>query len=191
VPNRIQIAPTQELHVSDECTTVSFSPLLHERSNEPQQDSGAQSADPAAPRAQNASQTPKRHASRADLGPRIRRLTRKRADLTALRAETAALVTPEVAAQLADRPRTRGDCADGPRPCPWAACRHHLALDVNPETGSMRVVPDPAETCSLDVADRGGVTLEEIGQLTNLTRERIRQIEHRGLRLLKLRMPRW
>ncbi|HEX8907607.1 MAG TPA: sigma factor-like helix-turn-helix DNA-binding protein, partial [Anaeromyxobacteraceae bacterium] len=41
------------------------------------------------------------------------------------------------------------------------------------------------ETCALDVADRGGITLEEVGTIMNLTRERIRQVETRGL--LKLR----
>lgn len=25
------------------------------------------------------------------------------------------------------RPRTRADCTEGPRPCPWATCRHHMA----------------------------------------------------------------
>jgi DNA-directed RNA polymerase sigma subunit (sigma70/sigma32) len=38
----------------------------------------------------------------------------------------------------------------------------------------------------LDIAERGGITLEEVGEIMNLTRERIRQIEVRGL--LKLRM---
>jgi len=38
-----------------------------------------------------------------------------------------------------------------------------------------------AETCSLDVADRGGITLEDVGAILNLTRERIRQVEVRGL----------
>lgn len=28
------------------------------------------------------------------------------------------------------RPRTRAQCQDGPRPCPWVACRHHLLLEV-------------------------------------------------------------
>jgi hypothetical protein len=28
------------------------------------------------------------------------------------------------------RPRTRGDCIDGPRPCPFAGCRWHLGLRV-------------------------------------------------------------
>ncbi len=29
------------------------------------------------------------------------------------------------------RPKTRGECASGPRPCPWVSCRHHLYLDVD------------------------------------------------------------
>ena len=42
------------------------------------------------------------------------------------------------------------------------------------------------ETCALDVARRGGVTLEEVGEIMNLTRERIRQLEMSGLtRLLE------
>ena len=78
------------------------------------------------------------------------------------------------------------------RPCPWVSCKHHLYLDVNPETGSIKInFPDLeswelAETCALDVAERGGITLEEVGEIMNLTRERIRQVEVRGL--LKLKM---
>jgi len=30
-----------------------------------------------------------------------------------------------------ERPETRGDCIDGPRPCPWVGCRYHLLVDVN------------------------------------------------------------
>ena len=41
-----------------------------------------------------------------------------------------------------------------------------------------------AETCSLDVADREGLTLEQVGAAVNLTRERIRQIERGALRKL-------
>jgi hypothetical protein len=93
-----------------------------------------------------------------------------------------------------ERPRTRADCGAEARPCPWVACKHHLYLDINPETGSIKInFPDrePWElehTCSLDIADAGGKTLDEIGEITNLTRERIRQVEVRGL--LKLRTRR-
>jgi DNA-directed RNA polymerase sigma subunit (sigma70/sigma32) len=58
---------------------------------------------------------------------------------------------------------------------------------VNPDTGTIKLnfpdlkVWEMAETCSLDVADRGGATLEDVGDILNLTRERIRQVEVRGL----------
>ena len=62
---------------------------------------------------------------------------------------------------------------------------------MNPETGSIKLnFPDKEiweleHTCALDVAEKGGITLEEVGAIMNLTRERIRQVETRGL--LKLR----
>ena len=93
------------------------------------------------------------------------------------------------------RPQTRAECHGDVRPCPWVACKFHLYLDVNPETGSIKInFPDlePWElttTCSLDVAERGGITLEEVGEIMNLTRERIRQIEVRGLLKLKMSSP--
>lgn len=80
------------------------------------------------------------------------------------------------------RPRTRGECVDGPRPCPYVSCQHHLYLDVT-EAGSIKLnfphleVWELEETCALDVADRGGATLEDVGVIMNLTRERTRQIE--------------
>jgi len=39
-------------------------------------------------------------------------------------------------------------------------------------------------SCVLDVADRHGATLEEVGEIMDLTRERIRQIEHNAMRKL-------
>jgi hypothetical protein len=94
-----------------------------------------------------------------------------------------------------DRPMTRGACKEDVRPCPYVSCKHHLYLDVNPETGSIKLnfpdleVWEMTETCSLDVADRGGITLEEVGEILNLTRERIRQVEVRGLLKLKMVGP--
>jgi hypothetical protein len=93
------------------------------------------------------------------------------------------------------RPTTREQCRGEVRPCPWVACKHHLYLDVNPETGSIKInFPDLEpwelnETCALDVAERGGITLEEVGEIMNLTRERIRQVEVRGLLKLKMSSP--
>lgn len=89
-------------------------------------------------------------------------------------------------------PLTRSQCVNMPRPCLFVSCRHHLYLDVNEETGSIKFnFPDKEvweleETCALDVADRGGITLEEVGSIMNLTRERIRQLELSGLEKLKI-----
>ena len=113
--------------------------------------------------------------------PRARTIAPRRLTSVELRE-----VTQSATAQAA-RPQTRAECAQEQRPCPWVSCKHHLYLDVNPRTGSIKLnFPDlePWElqhTCSLDVADDGGHTLEEVGDITNLTRERIRQLEFRGL----------
>jgi hypothetical protein len=41
-------------------------------------------------------------------------------------------------------------------------------------------------TCALDVADKGGITLEEVGAIMNLTRERVRQVETRGIHSMRV-----
>jgi hypothetical protein len=91
-----------------------------------------------------------------------------------------------------ERPMSRSECRSSHRPCLYVSCRYHLYLDVNPTTGSIKInfpdreVWDLPETCALDVAERGGVTLEEVGEIMNLTRERIRQVEVTGLEKLKV-----
>ena len=71
-------------------------------------------------------------------------------------------------------PLTRGDCIDGMRPCPWLECRWNLG-------------PRGDYGCVLDVADRGGSTLQEVADCLAVTRERIRQIELKALRKLSVR----
>jgi hypothetical protein len=129
---------------------------------------------------------------------RRRRRTRPRSKTIAMKRLTreelrvGALMYPPVDVP---RPSTREECRGDHRPCPWVACKYHLYLDVNPETGSIKLnFPDLEpwdlpETCSLDVAERGGITLEEVGEIMNLTRERIRQVEVRGLIKLKMSSP--
>ncbi len=46
------------------------------------------------------------------------------------------------------RPRTRADCIDAPRPCPWVGCRHHMLLEIGAATGR-----------ALDEADRRPTTI--------------------------------
>ena len=129
---------------------------------------------------------------------RRRRRTRPRSKTIAMKRLTreelrvGALMYPPVDIP---RPTTRAECKEEMRPCPWVACKHHLYLDINPETGSIKInFPDLEpwdlkHTCALDVAERGGITLEEVGEIMNLTRERIRQVEVRGLLKLKMGSP--
>jgi hypothetical protein len=154
----------------------------------------AESAPTAAPAADEASP------------PATSRKVRRRGRRTRMRSKTIAMkrLTKEelrVGALLypmpddVDRPQSRADCQAMPRPCPFVSCKHHLYLDVNPETGSIKLnfpdleVWEMKDTCSLDVADKNGITLEEVGEIMNLTRERIRQVEVRGLIKLKMLSP--
>lgn len=90
------------------------------------------------------------------------------------------------------RPKTRADCANVPRPCPWVTCRYNLYLEVtrrgivqftrpNKEPWEM----DPKQSCVLDVAERGPLVLDNIGEILNLTRERVRQVELDALSKMK------
>lgn len=89
------------------------------------------------------------------------------------------------------KPQTRADCKGGPRPCPYISCKHHLYVDVSPRTGAIKLnfpdleVWDLKESCALDIADHGGTTLEDVGAIMNLTRERIRQVEVKALAKLE------
>lgn len=103
------------------------------------------------------------------------------------------------------RPLYRGDCLAGgrnaQRPCPYVSCRHHLYLEVNPTTGTIKLSFPDAEpweipqTCSLDVADAHDadpeptgsrlLKLEAVSECLGLTRERIRQIEEGAIPKLK------
>jgi hypothetical protein len=108
--------------------------------------------------------------------------------LTKIELEVGRLLFPDVAY---DRPVTRADCVHGERPCPFVSCTHHLYLDVFAKTGAIKLnfpdleVWEMVDSCALDVADRGGTTLEEAGAMMNLTRERIRQVEVTALAKLE------
>lgn len=92
------------------------------------------------------------------------------------------------------KPKTRGACErrglGTRRPCPYVSCKHHIALDVT-FSGSIKhtrpglAVDEFEHTCTLALADGGGMTLEDVGAVLNLTRERVRQIE--GDALAKVR----
>ncbi len=88
-----------------------------------------------------------------------------------------------------DAPTERAQCIDGPRPCKWTDCRHHLwAVDGEDRPGRRWSTDDQRhavvrqhspETCALDVADRhpDGMGPEAVAALLGVTAERVRQIE--------------
>ncbi|MFO0599193.1 MAG: sigma factor-like helix-turn-helix DNA-binding protein [Myxococcaceae bacterium] len=127
----------------------------------------------------------------ADERKRSKTMSRKEMARDLRRRRLLGQVDPEEQALLTElqgsRPRSRADCISSPRPCVFVSCKYNLYLDVNPETGSIKLnFPDKEiweleYTCALDVAEKGGITLEEVGEIMNLTRERIRQVETRGL----------
>lgn len=130
-------------------------------------------------------------------GPRARTESIKRLSKRALRAGA-----EETADYTESLPATWGECQSRglgtpENPCWFARCKYSLLLDINEATGAIKVnhpgaldgtgALDPSvlrETCVLRVAavER---TLEETGMLYNLTRERVRQIEMKGLAALK------
>ena len=93
----------------------------------------------------------------------------------------------ELAAAERDRPRTRAECEQVPRPCPYVSCRWNLYLDVD-EAG--RVIIHDGETpidersysCALDVIEDhpDGVELTELAAITCMSREHLARIEEHG-----------
>lgn len=106
------------------------------------------------------------------------------------------IATPDIETAMKEaklaRPKTRADCQGGPRPCPFATCRYNLMVEIG-HGGMLRVTyPDVEfenrpDTCALDVADRGGETLEGVASILGVTRERVRQLEAHGLKAMRLR----
>lgn len=68
-------------------------------------------------------------------------------------------------------PLTRGDCVNGPRPCPHVTCVHHML--------------DATETCMLDVTDQGELSLQAVGNIFGISKERVQQIEERAMAKLR------
>lgn len=79
------------------------------------------------------------------------------------------------------------------RPCIRASCRWHLLLEISAR-GRVKVnFPEAldgdfdamADTCALDIVDRGGASLEGVGRAMNITRERVRQIEEQAMNKMR------
>ena len=91
------------------------------------------------------------------------------------------------------RPKKRRDCRNVPRPCPFVSCRYNTFIDINSTSGKLKIVQNcecptdmKIDNCALDIVDKyGALTLEEIGKIINVTRERVRQIGDAACRKLR------
>lgn len=95
---------------------------------------------------------------------------------------------------LEQRPQNRGECPTA-RPCPWAGCRYHLAVEVSTSGRVVQVregwEEHLDETCALDVAGRGPTALREIDRLLGLQwGEAQRVFERVAMRLRELQRKR-
>lgn len=94
------------------------------------------------------------------------------------------------------KPKSRRDCESMERPCVYVSCRHNLYLDILANGHIKFNFPDkePHEmehSCALDLATPGGRTLQEVGEAMNLTRERVRQVEHKVAQRFRWDMRKW
>lgn len=106
--------------------------------------------------------------------------------------------------ELDPLPRTWGDCQERgigtpARPCVYLRCKYNLLIELHHTTGAYKITHPslaggdrgdeyeslPKYTCALFVAEQGGMTLEEVGEALNVTRERVRQIELKALYRLR------
>lgn len=104
-------------------------------------------------------------------------------------------------------PETRGECRGGMRPCPLVSCRHHLLLvdvtravggqlgetnvffsrdfDENDADSITDALMTMAETCSLDVADMGGLTSQGVGELLGIGVSAVEKIQNKAARAIR------
>ncbi len=103
-----------------------------------------------------------------------------------------------------NKPKTRGECCDVPRPCPFISCRYNLAAEITPygeiktRTGigwkvhndldlsdhiAESIVNDERASCALDFIDENpdGSTLEDVGAYFSVSREYARQLEQKAV----------
>ncbi len=96
------------------------------------------------------------------------------------------------------RPRKRSDCSQVERPCPYVGCRHNLYVDQARADASLTFnFPDqepwdvkPTASCALDIIEeQGPMTLDDVGRVLGVTRERVRQIERRAFEVALKQLP--
>lgn len=103
----------------------------------------------------------------------------------------------------------RSDCKDGPRPCTQVSCKHHTLVEIGSQRSlkavglnrlrrgasaaeveewteqAAEILVNMTETCTLDVADKGGVSGEYIGDVFQISREAVRLCTNNALTKLR------
>ena len=130
-------------------------------------------------------------AESCERSPRVRAHTVSVKRLSKRELDRGAAEYPEQPGRDYLRPRTFEECDSvglgDLTPCPFVSCKHHLYLDVNQRTGSIkfnfpgRDVDELPATCALRVAQHGGRTLDAVAEVMALTRQRLSQLEDRIL----------
>jgi len=85
------------------------------------------------------------------------------------------------------RPRTRGECSEVVRPCPYVSCRYNLFIDVTRD-GSVVLNPIPINgySCALDVADDyKDLTMEDVSDLLNTEMQEVKSLTFNAARVVR------
>lgn len=96
------------------------------------------------------------------------------------------------------RPTLRSECRHASRPCPWVSCEEHALLAaVSGPLGSeltddqlVELLTEMPYSCLADIVEERTLTLDEVAAVFGVTRERVRQLEDKGLTHLRFRAPR-
>lgn len=85
------------------------------------------------------------------------------------------------------RPKTRADCAQVPRPCPYYGCRYHLGCDVS-RVGTLKVwvIEEGQPSCALDEADDGPCDFDALGRAFHRSPGRAAMLLRKALRHLEI-----
>ncbi len=82
-----------------------------------------------------------------------------------------------------------GECLQVPGPCDHVCCRYHLACPSVVDRIRAKAPQDLCEPCAIRWANTGGITLEEIGDMLGVCRERVRQLMDKALAKCARRAP--